>query len=91
MAGIKYSRIEGDGLQWPCPNVEHPGTPFLHKDGKFTRGKGLFTVADWTPPAEVADEEYPFVLSTGTKAVPLPYADPDGPLRHGCHPSRGNR
>jgi formate dehydrogenase major subunit len=67
MAGIKYSRIEGDGLQWPCPTMEHPGTPFLHKNGKFSRGKGLFTVADWTPPAEVADKEYPYVLSTGRR------------------------
>ncbi len=67
MAGIKYSRIEGDGLQWPCPNVEHPGTPFLHRDGKFTHGKGIFTITDWTPPAEVTDREYPFVLSTGRR------------------------
>jgi formate dehydrogenase major subunit len=67
MAGIKYSRIEGDGLQWPCPTMEHPGTPFLHKNGKFSRGKGLFTVADWTPPAEVADADYPYVLSTGRR------------------------
>jgi formate dehydrogenase major subunit len=65
--GIKYSRIENDGLQWPCPNVEHPGTAFLHRDGKFTHGKGVFTVAEWTPPAEVPDEEYPFVLSTGRR------------------------
>jgi formate dehydrogenase major subunit len=67
MTGIKYSRIEGDGLQWPCPNIEHAGTPFLHKYGKFSRGQGLFTVADWTPPAEVADAEYPYVLSTGRR------------------------
>lgn len=65
--GIKYSRIEGDGLQWPCPNIEHPGTGFLHKDGKFTRGKGLFKGIEWTPPAEVENKEYPFVLSTGRR------------------------
>jgi formate dehydrogenase major subunit len=67
LAGIKYSRIENDGLQWPCPNEEHPGTPYLHKGGKFTRGLGLFSPVDWTPPAEVPDEEYPFVLSTGRR------------------------
>jgi len=66
-AGIKFSRIEGDGLQWPCPNTEHPGTQFLHKAGKFARGHGLFQAIDWTPPAEIADEEYPFVLSTGRR------------------------
>ncbi len=68
-AGIKYHRLEGDGLQWPCPNEEHPGTKFLHKDGKFTRGKGLFKGIEWTPPAEVADAEYPLVLSTGRRLV----------------------
>lgn len=66
-AGIKYSRIEGDGLQWPCPSQDHPGTKFLHRDGKFTRGKGLFKGIEWTPPAEVADKEYPMVLSTGRR------------------------
>lgn len=65
--GIKYSRIENDGLQWPCPTVDHPGTKFLHRDGKFTRGKGLFVGIEWTPAAEVADEEYPLVLSTGRR------------------------
>jgi len=67
MAGIKYDRIEADGLQWPCPTPDHAGTAFLHRDGKFTHGKGVFTVADWTPPAEVPDEAYPFVLSTGRR------------------------
>jgi formate dehydrogenase major subunit len=66
-AGIKYSRLEKDGLQWPCPNTEHPGTKFLHKDGKFARGQGQFKGLDWTPPAEVEDREYPFVLSTGRR------------------------
>jgi formate dehydrogenase major subunit len=66
-AGIKYSRLEQDGLQWPCPSIDHPGTRFLHKDGKFVRGQGLFKGINWTPPAEVEDEEYPFVLSTGRR------------------------
>ena len=66
-AGIKYSRIENDGLQWPAPSLDHPGTPFLHKDGCFTCGLGNFVPVDWTPPAEVPDEEYPWVLSTGRR------------------------
>ncbi len=41
-AGITYSRIEGDGIQWPCPDEGHPGTKALHEGGRFTRGKGLF-------------------------------------------------
>jgi formate dehydrogenase major subunit len=67
LAGIKYSRIENDGIQWPCGTLEHPGTCFLHKDGQFTCGLGKFNPVDWTPPAEVADNEYPFVLSTGRR------------------------
>ena len=66
-AGIKYYRLENDGLQWPCPNEEHNGTKFLHRDGKFTRGRGLFKGIEWTPPAEVEDSEYPLVLSTGRR------------------------
>ena len=67
LVGIKYYRIEGDGLQWPVPNCDHPGTCTLHKDGCFTCGLGRFTPVDWTPPAEVPDEEYPLVLSTGRR------------------------
>ncbi len=67
LGGIKYNRIDQDGLQWPCPTVEHPGTQFLHRDGMFTHGKGIFNPVDWAPPAEVQDREYPFVLSTGRR------------------------
>ncbi len=63
--GITYERLEGPGLQWPCPSPAHPGTPFLHKDGKFTRGKGLFHAIGYKPPAELTDEEYPFCMTTG--------------------------
>jgi formate dehydrogenase alpha subunit len=62
--GIRYERLEGLGLQWPCPSADHPGTPFLHKD-KFTRGKGKFHVTPYAPAPELPDEEYPFLLTTG--------------------------
>ncbi|MBI5061955.1 MAG: molybdopterin-dependent oxidoreductase, partial [Desulfatitalea sp.] len=67
LCGIKYRRLEGDGLQWPCPDEEHPSTCFLHRDGHFTCGLGVFKPAEWTPPAEVPDEHYPLVLSTGRR------------------------
>ncbi len=67
LVGMKYSRIEGDGLQWPVPDCNHPGTCTLHKDGCFTCGQGRFAPIDWTPPAEVPDAEYPLVLSTGRR------------------------
>jgi formate dehydrogenase alpha subunit len=62
--GIRYERLEGLGLQWPCPTPDHPGTPHLHKD-KFTRGKGKFHITPYAPPPELPDEEYPFLLTTG--------------------------
>jgi len=67
LAGIKYSRLENDGIQWPAPSEDHCGTPTLHKDGKFTCGLGVLKPIDWIPPAEVPDKEYPFVLSTGRR------------------------
>jgi len=62
--GIRYHRLEGLGLQWPCPTSDHPGIPFLHKD-KFSRGKGKFHVVPYVPAPELPDEEYPFLLTTG--------------------------
>ena len=62
--GMHYDRLDGDGLQWPCPDRDHPGTPYLHK-GSFSRGKGMFTPVDFIPPAEWPDQAYPFLLSTG--------------------------
>ncbi|MDD3846920.1 MAG: formate dehydrogenase subunit alpha [Syntrophorhabdaceae bacterium] len=66
-AGIRFSRIEKDGLQWPCPNEDHPGTTIVHRDGQFTHGKGILKGIEWTPPEEVPDGDYPFVLSTGRR------------------------
>jgi formate dehydrogenase alpha subunit len=63
-AGITYDRIEKEGIHWPCPNIEHPGTPILHI-GKFTRGKGVLHAIEYIPPAEQIDDEYPLYLTTG--------------------------
>ena len=62
--GITYERLEGGGLQWPCPSKDHPGIRYLHKD-MFARGRGLFQPVEYQSPAELPDEEYPFILSTG--------------------------
>jgi predicted molibdopterin-dependent oxidoreductase YjgC len=62
--GMTYERLGLDGLQWPCPNAEHPGTQFLHKD-QFTRGKGMFHAVEYLDPAEMPDDEYPYFLTTG--------------------------
>ncbi|MEE9307642.1 MAG: formate dehydrogenase subunit alpha [Spirochaetia bacterium] len=62
--GMSLNRLQGFGLQWPCPDREHPGTPYLHK-GMFSRGRGLFNPVEYIPPAEEPDAEYPLLLTTG--------------------------
>jgi formate dehydrogenase major subunit/formate dehydrogenase alpha subunit len=63
--GIFHDRLEATwGLQWPCPDRNHPGTLYLHKYS-FTRGKGHFVPALYQPPSESVDEEYPLQLITG--------------------------
>jgi formate dehydrogenase alpha subunit len=62
--GVSYSRLENFGLQWPCPSLDHPGTPYLHK-GSFTRGLGKFSPVGYKPPAELPSHDYPFILTTG--------------------------
>lgn len=66
-AGMTYARLEKpEALHWPCPTEEHPGTPILHT-AKFSApdGLGTFVGVEWKPPAEVTDEDYPFILTTG--------------------------
>ncbi len=64
-AGVTHDRLEkGERLQWPVKSIEHAGTPILHI-GAFTRGKGKFAPIDHIPPAEMPDDNYPVLLSTG--------------------------
>lgn len=67
--GISHKRLDseevaGRGLQWPCLDKDHPGTPIMHV-GAFTRGLGIYSLADYIPPAELPDEEFPLMLTTG--------------------------
>ena len=62
--GISHARLETETLQWPCPTRDHPGTRILHV-GKFPRGLGKFSAVEFREPAELPDEEYPFILTTG--------------------------
>jgi len=64
-AGVSFERLErGDRLQWPVKSADHPGTPILHI-GQFTRGLGKLTPIEHVEPAELPDDEYPTLLSTG--------------------------
>ena len=62
--GIRYSRLDGEGLRWPCTDPGHPGTEILHRE-RFNRGLGLFQPVEYAPPAEEPDEDYPYILTTG--------------------------
>jgi len=67
MFGCTYEKLgKPESVHWPCPTVEHPGTPILHRE-KFSAADGLGTMfgLEYKPPAEVADAQYPFTLMTG--------------------------
>jgi formate dehydrogenase alpha subunit len=66
--GITYERLRKTvgGIHWPCPSEDHPGTPTMFLQ-KFNTPDGLghFQVVEFKPPAELPDEQYPYVLTTG--------------------------
>ncbi|MBM4221834.1 MAG: hypothetical protein FJ170_07800 [Gammaproteobacteria bacterium] len=62
--GVSYARLDGDGLQWPCPAPGHPGTPIVHADG-FVRGRGRLMTLPWVPTPERQDADFPLMLITG--------------------------
>ena len=66
-AGISYERIEAEqGVFWPCPAEDHPGTPRLFADGFPTPdGRARFIRVEHRDPAEMPDREFPYVLTTG--------------------------
>jgi assimilatory nitrate reductase catalytic subunit len=67
-AGITWERIDKEmGVFWPCPSIEHPGTPRLYEGSRFGHpdGKAHFQPVDWRPAAEEPDPDYPILLTTG--------------------------
>ncbi len=66
--GITWEKIdENFGVFWPCPDLDHPGTPRLYEGGKFhfPDGKARFHGVEWRPAAEEPDDDYPVILTTG--------------------------
>ncbi len=71
--GISYKRLDqAYSLHYPCPDESHPGTFVLHE--RFHQpieregaAKSRFIPVDFTPPLELPDEDYPFVLTTGRR------------------------
>ena len=66
-AGITYERIAHEqGVFWPCPDEQHPGTPRLFADRFPTPdGRARFHPVEHRSPAEIPDAQYPYYLSTG--------------------------
>jgi assimilatory nitrate reductase catalytic subunit len=66
--GITWERIEQElGVFWPCPSLDHPGTPRLFEDGRFWHpdGKAHFQVSEWRPSGDPVDPAFPVHLTTG--------------------------
>ncbi|MBC7678925.1 MAG: molybdopterin-dependent oxidoreductase, partial [Pseudorhodobacter sp.] len=66
-AGISYGRVAaGEALHWPCPDLDHPGTPTLFLD-RFAHPDGLarFVAVRQPAQAEPVDAEFPLMLTTG--------------------------
>lgn len=67
-AGITWERIEAEnGIFWPCPALDHPGTPRLYEGSRFghSDGKAHLQAVEWRPSAEEPDGDYPIILTTG--------------------------
>ncbi len=63
--GITYERIENAGIQWPCPDVDHPGTEILHGESFSNGVKAALRRIKFRPTKEVVSEDFPFLLTTG--------------------------
>jgi predicted molibdopterin-dependent oxidoreductase YjgC len=72
-AGMSWQRLEDlGGLQWPCPDDEHPGTKFLHarlwaEDPAEQGPKAPFSVVIDDPPVDHLDDDFPLRLTTGRR------------------------
>ena len=65
-AGVTYPRLDMAGLQYPVPDAASGGTAFLFGDRFPTAdGRGTMVPVEYLPPAELPDDEYPFVMNTG--------------------------
>lgn len=64
--GVSHERLAGDGLQWPCPTTDHPGTATVHANG-FVRGRGRLMAIEYVPSPEQTDVNFPYLLITGRR------------------------
>jgi predicted molibdopterin-dependent oxidoreductase YjgC len=71
--GMTYRRLdELGGIQWPCPDEQHPGELFLHarlwEEDPARRGAPApFTPVEQDPPLDELSPEFPIRLTTGRR------------------------
>ncbi len=68
--GMRYDRLEAlGGIQWPCPDEEHPGTQFLHARlwDDVVEGRAPFHAIEHSPPVDLLDDDFPLRLTTGRR------------------------
>ena len=67
ISGVTYGRLKREPIQWPCPTAHHRSTMRRYTDGVFAHpdGKARFIAHEYEPPAELPDERFPFILTTG--------------------------
>jgi predicted molibdopterin-dependent oxidoreductase YjgC len=102
-AGMTYPRLEAlGGIQWPCPNEEHPGTPTLHTrlwSWPLEGPPAPFSAVEHEPPVDELSERFPIRLTTGRRLDSFNTGVQSGrfpsPLRRGetidLHPADATR
>ncbi|WP_280863759.1 bifunctional nitrate reductase/sulfite reductase flavoprotein subunit alpha [Streptomyces sp. SAI-144] len=72
LRGVSYERLRETPVQWPAASPDGPDRNpirYVGEDGSLrfptASGRGVFYARPHIPPAEMPDDDYPFVLNTG--------------------------
>jgi formate dehydrogenase major subunit len=93
-AGMSYQRLERErGLQWPCPNIDHPGTPYLHgwlwEENLGGHEPAPFSITRYEGPKEQLTDDFPLRLTTGRALdsynTGVQSSGYESPIRSGSH------
>lgn len=90
-AGMSYPRLDAlGGIQWPCPDEDHPGSQFLHARlwESEVEDPAPFVPVEWIAPVDKLSDEYPLRMTTGRHLdgynTGVQSNAFDSPLRTGC-------
>ncbi len=93
--GMSYRRLEElGGLQWPCPDEHHPGSPFLHGrlwEDPIEGPRAPFTPVEFDPPVDELTERVPDPPDDGPPARFLQHRRADRRLHIAAHRRRDAR